>query len=388
MPRWLSMSIFLAIVLAISASLHGYVYSRIVSWLEPSHAVLLAIRIGVVILAVSPLATRALERVLPALYRPAWWASAVWLGVVWYLLVFLLGGQVIESGARLSQLWPGPDGLRLSVGLPTVAALLVAVYGFVRARQLPPVSDIEVAIPGLPAHAHGMTLVQISDLHIGVLIDPRRTAAIVDQLNDLEADAILITGDLVDERPDRLAAFVPVLSKLRAKHGVYAVTGNHEFYSGVRASMTLMRKAGIRVLSNESVELVPGLLLAGIHDPTALQFPYEELRADQADFPKILAGSASMPTVLMYHQPVFAESFASLGVRLMLSGHTHGGQIWPFGYLSALRYPYVKGRYQIGGMTLYVNRGTGQWGPPMRVGAPLEISRFTLRPAEPTSKIG
>ena len=373
----------MSIVLAISGLLHAYVYSRLVTWLQPSDALLLGLRIGVVVLVVSPLATRALERVIPALYRPAWWASAVWLGLVWYLLVFLLGGQVVESGARLSQLWPAHDGLRLSVGLPTVAAVLVAVYGFVQARHMPPVTDVDVVIPNLPKEADGITLVQISDLHIGVLIDPQRTAAIVEQLNDLDADAILITGDLVDERPERLEAFVPVLSRLRSRLGAFAITGNHEFYSGVHASLALMRRAGIRVLSNECVELVPGLTLAGIHDPTSQQFPDPALRAGPEDFSRILGGRArGTATVLMYHQPVLTEQFAALGVDLMLSGHTHGGQIWPFGYLSALRYPHVKGRYQVGDMTLYVNRGTGQWGPPMRVGAPLEISRFTLhRPA-------
>lgn len=384
MRTWASFVAFILLVLTVSGILHFYLYERLLSLWAPSGFALSALRLGVVLLVLSPMLARFLERSAPRLYPAVWWAAAVWIGLAWYLLVLLLTGHLVESSARLANLWPGNSAFRLSVGLPAFTALVISIYGILQARRLPPVTELTVLMRDLPEAADGLTLVQITDLHIGALIGPERTAAIVAQINALTPDVVVITGDLVDERPARLEAFVPVLAALRTRLGSFAITGNHEFYAGVRESMALMRRAGIRVLENEGVELVPGLQLVGIHDPMGAQVSDGRFFAGPEDFERILGPQAkTMPTIVLHHQPIHEEHFAALGADLMLSGHTHGGQVWPFGVLSRMRYPRVKGRYEVGDMTLYVSRGTGQWGPPMRFGAPLELVRVTLRKLAP-----
>jgi hypothetical protein len=196
-------------------------------------------------------------------------------------------------------------------------------------------------------------------------------------VNALTPDVVAITGDLVDGSVEALREHVAPLAKLKAAHGVFFVTGNHEYYSGVDEWLDELRRLGIRVLRNESVTLSRGAAaveLAGIDDHASGRFPGHgpDLRRALKD------RDPRRPVVLLAHQPVAVHEAAAFDVDLQLSGHTHGGQLWPWGYLVRLQQKYLNGLYRIGNTLLYVSCGTGYWGPPMRLGAPAEITELTL----------
>jgi hypothetical protein len=236
---------------------------------------------------------------------------------------------------------------------------------------------------GLPAERDGTVLVEVSDLHLGSLLGSSWLDRRLEQLGALHPDLVVVVGDLIDGNAGRVERLLPRLQRLHAPLGVWAVTGNHEYYAGIDRSVKLMADAGYRVLRDGWAEVAPGLVLAGVDDLTARrQFaprgteagPFLEGRLDAA-----LAGRPGGATVLLSHTPWLAERAARSGVGLMLSGHTHDGQIWPFGYLVALQYPYLGGAYDVGAMRLIVCRGTGSWGPPIRLWRRSEIVRIVLR---------
>ncbi|MGV8039014.1 MAG: metallophosphoesterase [Thermoanaerobaculaceae bacterium] len=184
----------------------------------------------------------------------------------------------------------------------------------------------------------------------------------------------MITGDLVDSDSRHVERMLPVLKRLRAPLGVFAVSGNHEFYAGIDRSVALMQEAGFTVLRDRAVEVRPGLVLAGIDDLTARR----QFATPGDPMSSALDSRPPGATILLSHTPWRAADVAAKGVALMLSGHTHDGQIWPFNYLVRLQYPLAGGRYEVGGMQMLVSRGTGTWGPRMRLWRPSEIWLLTL----------
>jgi predicted MPP superfamily phosphohydrolase len=243
------------------------------------------------------------------------------------------------------------------------------------------VATVEVPLAKLPAASDGTTIVQLSDLHVGAMIGRAFVEDVVRRTNALDPDLVAITGDLVDGSVPNLWDSLAPLAELRARHGVYFVTGNHEYFSGVDAWLTALPRLNIRVLDNERVAIGAGsggFDLAGVHDYGARRMP-EGPRSDMA---KALAGrDPERACVLLAHQPKSVEEAASFGVGLQLSGHTHGGQIWPFSYFVRLAQPYLAGLHRHGDTQIYVNPGTGYWGPPMRLGTRAEITRIVLRAA-------
>jgi predicted MPP superfamily phosphohydrolase len=241
------------------------------------------------------------------------------------------------------------------------------------------VAEVDVRLPHLSAASDGTTIVQLSDMHVGATIGRAFVEDVVRRTNALEPDIVAITGDLVDGSVANLWQAVSPLAGLRARHGVFFVTGNHEYYSGVDEWMAALGKLNVRVLDNERVAIGPdggGFDLAGVHDHGARRMP-EGPRADMA---KALGGrDPARACVLLAHQPKAIEEAARFGVGLQLSGHTHGGQIWPFSYFVKLAQPYLAGLHRHGDTLIYVNPGTGYWGPPMRLGTRAEITRITLR---------
>jgi predicted MPP superfamily phosphohydrolase len=270
-----------------------------------------------------------------------------------------------------------PDPERRIVLARTVAAGVTAVVaglstiGIRSALSGIQIKQLDVKLRGLPQELAGFRLVQISDVHVGPLLRKDWVAHVVEQIRQLAPDLVAITGDLVDGRVHELREHVAPLAKIEARRGVYFVTGNHEYYSGVEEWYAHLPSLGVRPLRNERVEVAPGLELAGIEDPTGAP-----------DLAAALHGrDPEVALVLLAHQPrQFAEA-AKRGVPLTLSGHTHGGQIWPFSWLVALAQPYLAGLHRRGESQLYVSRGTGFWGPPMRVFAPAEITLLRLQPA-------
>lgn len=265
-----------------------------------------------------------------------------------------------------------------AIAVPLLAAL-ATVIGFIDARRRPRVVDVEVPLDGLPPALQGFTIAQISDVHIGPTIKRDFLRGIVDIVNSLEVDLVAITGDLVDGSVEQLATHVEPLSLLRSRHGAYFVTGNHEYYSGATAWIAELRRLGLHVLLNEHVVLdhrgAP-LLLAGVTDYSAHQFD----PAQRSDPQAALAGASPdlRPRVLLAHQPRTAAAAADAGFDLQLSGHTHGGQFWPWNLFVRLQQPFTAGLDRLADLWVYTSRGSGYWGPPKRLGVPSEITRIRL----------
>jgi predicted MPP superfamily phosphohydrolase len=258
-----------------------------------------------------------------------------------------------------------------------VLAMLAGVCGWAAARRTARVKEVEVPIAGLHGALHGFTIVQLSDVHVGASVKRPYVQAIVDAVNRLDADAVAITGDLVDGRVADLHADVAPLAGLRSRHGTFFVTGNHEYYSGAHEWTTWLARLGMRVLHNEHVVLAHGegrLVMAGVTDFGAGHFDPGH-RSDPARAMHGAPADADL-RVLLAHQPRSAPAAADAGFEVQLSGHTHGGQIWPFHHLVPLQQPFVAGLRRLRQLWVYTSRGTGYWGPPMRIGAPSEITRL------------
>jgi predicted MPP superfamily phosphohydrolase len=302
------------------------------------------------------------------------WAGMLALGLVSTLLVFTL----LRDGVLLLA-WPfGLAALpeQSALAVPLLAALFMAI-GIFNARRTARVRDVEVPVDNLPAALNGFTIAQISDIHVGPTIKRAYLQAIVDAVNALQADAVAVTGDLVDGRVQDLAPHVAPLQQLRSRHGTFFVTGNHEYYSGAEEWIAELQRLGVQVLMNEHVVLRhdgASLVMAGVADTSAHHFnprhrsdPQRALHGAPAD-----AGVR----VLLAHQPRSADAAAQAGFDLQLSGHTHGGQYWPWNLFVRLQQPYTAGLHRLKQLWVYTSRGTGYWGPPVRFGAPSEITRL------------
>ena len=260
----------------------------------------------------------------------------------------------------------------LAVGIPAL------LWGFF-ASSRPRVERREIAIKGLSPALDGFKVVQISDVHIGDTLDGRFMKRVVDQVNALTPDIVAVTGDLVDGSVSKLREEVAPLGGLKGRHGNFFVTGNHEYYSGADEWEAEVARLGLTVLHNSHVVVRSGdgeLVVAGVPDTEGRHFS----AAHRPDIDLALQGApAGVPRLLLAHQPKFAKQAAGHDVALMLSGHTHGGQIFPFMFLVRLQQPVIAGLCMLSGVQTYTNRGTGYWGPPFRIGPSGEISELTLR---------
>jgi uncharacterized protein len=239
---------------------------------------------------------------------------------------------------------------------------------------------VDVPIADLPAALHGFTLAQISDVHVGPTIRQDYLQRIVTRVNALGADVVAITGDLVDGRVAELAPHVAPLAGLQSRHGTFFVTGNHEYYSGAHAWIIELRRLGLTVLLNEHVVLRHGvlaesLILAGVTDFSAGHFDTAHASDPHA---ALLGSPAGAVRVLLAHQPRSAVAAAKAGFDLQLSGHTHGGQFWPWNLFVRFQQPFTAGLNRLEGLWVYTSRGTGYWGPPKRFGAASEITVLRL----------
>ena len=318
-----------------------------------------------------------------SLRRRRWSESVAWAGLLSMgffssLLVTTVVRDLVLLALRLAgMLTPGVI-YGSAVAVPLLA-LAVTMLGFVNARRLARVVHVDVPIAGLPQALHGYAIAQLSDIHVGPTIRRPYLEAIVERVNKLGADAIAITGDLVDGSVHRLAAHTQPLAGLRAPDGVFFVTGNHEYYSGAEEWIAEVRRLGITVLMNQHVirrRQDAGLMIAGVADYGAHQFH----PAHKSDARAAAAGAPAdvQVRVLLAHQPRSAPEAARAGFHLQLSGHTHGGQFFPWNLFVPLQQPFVAGLHRVRDMWVYISRGTGYWGPPKRFGAPSEITLVRL----------
>lgn len=362
---------FFVTVLTIWTLMHLYAFWRVAKlpWLAPVPRWVFAVA-GFALWLSYPFA-RYLDRngLASELARALELLGATWMGVLFLLVSALLASEVVTV-----------FGLWRAAAVPArtaaaLAALVLSAVGVVQGNRPPRVGTLEVRLAGLPQELDGTKIVQLSDMHLGTILREGWLSARITQVRALEPDLIVITGDLVDGNARHVERLLPLLRELRAPLGVYAVTGNHEFYAGLEKSVRLLESAGFTLLRDGHVEVRPGLVLAGVDDLTARRQYGIEHRSLQ----RALARRPPGACILLSHTPWDAEEADTLGVELMLSGHTHDGQIWPFSYLVRLSYPFIGGTYRVGSLTLHVSRGTGTWGPRLRLWKPAEITLMTLR---------
>lgn len=334
-----------------------------------------------------------LPRILPRVYVAPWaFGAYVWMGIISIITALLLcvdGIRAVQSLGRLAlrlarredKAIDDPEKRRtlsrLVAGAVALVALGFGATGVREAMKFFSVKRVKVELAKLPSQLHGFRIVQLTDVHVGPTLGRGFVENMVAEANALEPDIIAITGDLVDGSVEELRQHTAPLADLRAKHGVYFVTGNHEYYSGAEAWVAELQRLGIVVLDNERVEIgsdQAGFSLAGIPDHSS------KSHGAVPDLARALDGlPAGREVVLLAHQPRAVRAATEQDVGLVLSGHTHGGQYWPFNWFVYLAQPVVKGLARFGRTQIYVSTGTGYWGPPMRLGTESEITLIELQ---------
>jgi predicted MPP superfamily phosphohydrolase len=365
--------IFFSIVMGIWLVFHLYVGWRL--WALPvfaspkGHRFLL---LGLAILYVSyPLGRMLYHHGWPRLGTALEYGGGIWMGTLVLLLSALGVVDLVTVFGLVLKPWVVP--LRTAaIGIALVLAVVAWFGGFVRPRTV----ELEVELPNLPASADGLVVAHLTDLHLGALIGERRLRSVIEQIDTMNPDLVVVTGDLVDGDAGTVENMVPALKTLTAPLGVYSILGNHEMYAGPERCRDLMRNSGFVVLDNAAAEIMPGLWIAGVpdsgHGPgtDGLEGALERALAEVGERDAV---------VFLQHAPGNEVATAASGVGLMLNGHTHGGQIWPFHYMVLRAYPHIAGVHKVGDMTQVISRGAGRWGAPMRLFAPSEIYRITLR---------
>ncbi|MEV4616598.1 metallophosphoesterase [Kitasatospora sp. NPDC049258] len=360
-------------------------------------------RIGTVLAVLLPLLSLGAllgGRLFPlAVERWFAWPGYLWLALMLYLLLALVVGEAVrplllrlprrrapEPPSAAAPLAASPASpaagpadparrllvartVAVAAGGAAAAVVGTGMYGVLRG---PSVKQVTVPLAKLPRRAHGYRIAVVSDIHLGPILGRSHTRRIVDTINRTQPDLIAVVGDLVDGSVPELGPAAVPLADLRARDGAFFVTGNHEYFSGAAPWVEFVRELGVHPLENARTEL-PWFDLAGVND---IQGTAE---GQGPDYEKALGGRDRARTaVLLAHQPVTIHQTVGFGVDLQLSGHTHGGQLWPGNYLAALANPTVAGLERYGDTQLYVTRGAGAWGPPVRVGAPSDITVVTL----------
>ncbi len=390
-------------LVALTALLHAYIGWRLMPGLG-AYPRLQTLLLAVLVL--SPL-VMPLGLAGSRIAKQPWADRLSWVGLLMMGLFSSLFVMTLLRDAALLVLWlVNAAGLQLplqalgvvSAEAVPALALLVTVLGFLNARRTPAVVRVDVPIKRLPSALHGFTVAQLSDIHIGPTIKRAWLQRIVNRVNSLEADMVAVTGDLVDGRVADLAGHIAPLADLKSRHGTYVVTGNHEYYSGAHAWVAELRRMGLTVLMNEHVvlhhgkpantsmtphgdpqddsQIMAALVLAGVTDYNAHHFD-ESHRSD----PKAAldgAPQAAPVRLLLAHQPRSAIAASEAGFDLQLSGHTHGGQFYPWNLFVQFQQPFTHGLHRLKDLWVYTSRGTGYWGPPKRFGAPSEISLIRL----------
>jgi uncharacterized protein len=372
--------------------LHGYLWWRLVRGTTRPGRARRWLTLLAVVLGLLPVVTvLARSRVPAALLTPLDWVGYTWLGLAFYLFLTTLATEPVRVALHLSRRGRRTADeaaalsrrrfLALGAG---VAAVGVAGTGVVLANSAPVVRRVPIRIPRLDPALAGLRIVTFSDGHLSATYGGRRFERLVETVNAQRPDVVAIVGDLVDGEVDELREDAAPLADLVSAQGVFFVTGNHEYFVDTAAWLRHLPTLGVEVLRNERVPIRRGAAsfdLAGIDDRTAAD---SGLPGHGADLDAALDGrDDDVPVVLLAHQPVQVEQARAAGVDLQLSGHTHGGQLWPFDYAVLLDQPVVDGWSQQGPTQLYVTSGAGYWGPPMRVGARPEVTVIELEVGEP-----
>ncbi|NRD46229.1 metallophosphoesterase [Corallococcus exiguus] len=381
-----------SLLIALGAVLgHLYLFRRLVWNLTSRRGPRLVAAFVLGIMTLVLIARRYLQRTLPeAPGDVVELVSYSWMGVALCLVLGLagvdLGRAVLALGRRLrpAPSAPSVDAERrrfLSQATAGGALALgggLAGYGSWRAFTAPEVTEVVVRIPKLPRSLDGFSIVQLTDLHVGPFIQRRFMDELVRRANALKPDLVAITGDLVDGTVPRLGGFVAALGNLHARYGSFFVTGNHDYSSGAEAWVAHLGSMGIPSLRNRHVRIGDA---GGTFDLVGVDDWHGGRRLGQKGYDLDLALADRDPeraAVLLAHQPANFKVAAERGVDLQISGHTHGGQLFPMTALIGLSWEHSAGHYRHGDSHIYVSRGCGFWGPPMRLGSPPELVKLVL----------
>lgn len=375
-PEGVAMSLFVFLYLAIYGGAHAYLLSRTVRGFHLGSPYPLLFAAVSVFMVFAPILVRILERYgYDVQARMVAYLGYLWMGFFFLWLTAsiafdLLRGIVTVAGWPLHRDLHFAEWRLLSVSI--AVALFASCYGLLEARHLK-VEQVTLKSPKIPKSAGRVRVVQISDVHLGLMVGRKRLDRILDQVTALKPDLLLSTGDLLDGQMDGLRGLDLQLSALKAPLGKYAVLGNHEAFAGVAPSVSFTRSCGFQLLREQGVAVSDFLVLVGVDDPA--------LRRDAngaTEHALLTATPREKYTILLKHRPnVDSESLGLFD--LQLSGHVHKGQIFPFNLVTHLAYPVKMGLSDAGaGSLLYVSRGSGTWGPPMRVLAPPEITVIDL----------
>nr|WP_191838735.1 metallophosphoesterase [Catellatospora chokoriensis] len=414
---------FFSMVLIVVGPIHWYLYKRLVKDTTTTKRGRRIGAVAIIALAAALLAAFIVPRAIGA--KASWVIPLIgymWLAVLFYLLVTLLvleiprvianrtwarraaaptpvaadsvvatvpaatgtgsgGSQTLlaEPGTEPAQGGPADPSRRLLIarGAAIFAGLTatgITAYGVKTALGDPVLKRVQIPLAKLPRSMDGYKIALVSDIHLGPLTGVEHSRRIVRSINGMNADLIAVAGDMVDGSVAELGDEAAPLAELRARDGAYFVTGNHEYFSGAEEWLVEVERLGMRPLQNERLD-IRGLTLAGVNDVSG-----GSLGEGGPDFGKALDGrDPGKPVVLLAHQPIQAFEAAKHGVDLQLSGHTHGGQMVPFNLIAALQQPVISGLGEVDGTQVYVTNGAGFWGPPVRVGAPPDITLVELR---------
>ena len=376
--------IFLALVLLVYGSMNTYLYCRIMQAAGLTNWTIWLLRCGLLFLILAYPISHFFRGDSSTIGQILTWIGSFWLGVMIYGVLITLMIDYVRIGDLFIGWLPGwITGDRVQAGRVALTAsvfivTLLLVGGHIRSLY-PVVREITVELDRFPADREEYTLAIISDTHIGTLTSERWTRRLVEQINNLSADACLIIGDILDEPPDRVQWAIEPLSELDVMDGVWAVNGNHEHYAGLETSQSFMQEAGIKVLSNESQTVGDAITLVGLDDVSGGR-QFKRAMPPIADI--VRDADPELPIVLMHHTPSRIQEAERAGVDLMFAGHTHGGQLWPADYITQLVYKVKRGLTHIGRMNFFLTVGVGSWGPPIRIGANPEIIYMTLVPRQ------
>jgi len=376
-----SVILFLLTFLGLYALLHAYTYTKLRHHLPRSWKVRAGVLLGFGLLLVSPvlgrfLAAKGWEGLAISVLRIAYeWMGFLLLFVSAALLLDLLRGMRFLVHRMVPRSFPPPwPGNRLFYPVLFVA-LGVGVYAHFEARTIR-TEQVVVETDKLPSSKDTLRIAQITDLHFNAWNGAWLARRVAEKIRGQRPDLLVATGDMLDRGVRDPEEIARILREIPAPLGKYAITGNHEFYTGPDQSISFLERAGFRVLRGEAAHPLPKLVLAGVDDEASHRF--EGSRG--ASFAEMLEDiGRDRLVILLRHRPVIEPGILGR-FDLQLSGHTHGGQIFPFSLIVARVYPFLRGEYDLGqGSRLYVSRGTGTWGPPMRFLSPPEITLVTFR---------
>jgi predicted MPP superfamily phosphohydrolase len=375
------MTLFILTFFLVYGGAHLYLFAKIKAVLHLGIGANIGLIIFMVIMILAPIAVRISERYgYETLARFMSYAGYIWMGVLFLFFVSSLLFDFYRLLTYVASLILRRDLSHLAVTpvyafvIPMLISLGINTYGYFEAKNIR-IEKMTIQSSKIPEAAGRIRIVQMSDVHIGLIVRDERLQRIVEEIKKTEPDILVATGDLLDGQINRLEEPLTNLREINPRYGKFAITGNHEFFAGIDQALTFLRGAGFVVLRGEGLNVAGMVNIAGVDDPTGVRFGLARPVSEKA----MLSGLARQYfTILLKHQPVL-DSDAAGYFDLQISGHTHGGQIFPFNFVTKRFFPLNRGYFNLSNDShLYVSRGAGTWGPPIRFLSPPEIAVIDL----------